>query len=108
MEVLFSSRRLRDTCASEREMVRQFGAVRARRVALRLQQLRVAETLDDLRAMTGRCHLLGGDRSGSLALDLDGPYRLIFRPAEWLEDASGRLDWTGVKSVVVLEITNYH
>jgi proteic killer suppression protein len=89
-------------------MIRQFGAVRARRVALRLQQLRVAETLDDLRAMTGRCHLLGGDRSGSLALDLDGPYRLIFRPAEWLEDASGRLDWTGVKSVVVLEITDYH
>jgi toxin HigB-1 len=71
-------------------------------------RLRVAETLDDVRAVTGRCHLLGGDRSGCLALDLDGPYRLIFKAAEWLEDDSGGLDWKGVKSVVVLEITDYH
>lgn len=108
MEVVFSSQRLRDTCASEKKMVRQFGRVRARKLAMRLQQLRVAETLDDVRAMTGRCHLLSGDRSGYLALDLDGPYRLIFRPAEWLENDSGGLDWKGVKSVAVLEITDYH
>jgi hypothetical protein len=42
MEVVFSSRRLRDTCASEKEMVRRFRAVRARKVALRLQHLRVS------------------------------------------------------------------
>ena len=108
MEILFSSSRLRDTCASEREMQRKFGSARARKVAQRLQQLRVAETLEDVRIMAGHCHLLTGDRNGRLALDLDGPYRLIFQPTVWTKDSTGGLDWSAVQSVVVLEIVDYH
>lgn len=108
MEVLFSDPHLRDICASDREMRRAFGQVRARKVQQRLRQLHVAETLEDMRTMAGRCHLLKGDREGYLALDLDGPYRLIFKPTKWMEDNSGGLDWLAVQSVVVSEIVDYH
>jgi plasmid maintenance system killer protein len=53
---------------------------RAMRLDRRLQQLRAAESLDDLRHAPGRCHELIADRVGSLSLDLDHPYRVIFRP----------------------------
>lgn len=89
-------------------MTRTFGQVRARRIAVRLQQLRVAETLAEIRLVTSRCHELTADRSGQLALDLDGPYRLLFEPVEWVVDGHGKLDWTAVRAVVVLEIVDYH
>jgi proteic killer suppression protein len=108
VEVLFQNRRLADTCASDIKMQGAFGKVRAKRIQLRLAQLRAAETLEDMRILAGRCHLLTGDRKGCLAVDLDGPYRLIFKPAEWIEKNSGGLDWLAVQSVVVLEITDYH
>jgi proteic killer suppression protein len=108
VEVLFSDPRLRDICASDREMRRAFGEVRARKVQQRLRQLHVAETLEDMRTMAGRCHLLKGDHEGYLALDLDGPYRLIFKPTKWMEGNSGGLDWLAVQSVVVSEIVDYH
>lgn len=108
MEVFYASRKLAAMCASMTQMTRAFGPVRARRVAMRLQQLRVAETLAELRLATGRCHELVSDRKGCLALDLDGPYRLVFEPAEWVVNVRGDLDWSAVRTVVVLEIIDYH
>jgi proteic killer suppression protein len=108
VEVLIADRKLADVCASDRQMRASYGVVRAKRVQLRLTQLRVAETLEDVRTMAGRCHELTGDLRGHLALDLDGAYRLIFKPTEWIEKPSGGLDWQAVRSVVVTEITDYH
>lgn len=109
MEILFSNRKLGDVCASDRQMRATYGLVRARKVQQRLAQLRAAETLEDLRVLApGHCHQLTQDRRGHLALDLDSPYRLIFKPTEWLENSSGGLDWQAVQSVVVTEITDYH
>ena len=105
MEVRFADRRLRDLVASERDLVRRFGRDCARKIGQRLQQLRVAETLAELRLMAGRCHELTGDRAGCLALDLVQPLRLIFEP---LDPADGPLDWDAVIAVVVLEIVDYH
>jgi proteic killer suppression protein len=108
VDVLYADRKLAALCASMAKMTRELGTVRARRVAMRLQQLRVAETLAELRLATGRCHELTEDRKGCLALDLDGPYRLVFEPVEWVTDARGTLDWSAVRAVIVLEIVNYH
>jgi proteic killer suppression protein len=108
VDVFYADRKLAAVCASMAKMTRAFGAVRARRVAMRLQQLRVAETLAELRLATGRCHELTEDRKGCVALDLDGPYRLVFEPVEWVADVRGHLDWSAVRAVVVLEIVDYH
>lgn len=102
---MFRDRRLRDLVASHRHLVRRFGEPCARKIAQRLQQLRVAETLKDLRLMAGRCHELTGDRAGCLALDLVHPLRLVFEP---LDPPDGPLDWDAVKAVIVLDVVDYH
>ena len=108
METYFADSQLAKTCASERLMRRQFGPVRTKRLAVRLQQLRLADNLAELRLVTNRAHELQRDRAGCIALDLDGPYRLIIEPVEWIADESGRLDWSSVKAVVVVSVVDYH
>jgi len=50
------------------------------------------------------------DRAGQLSLDLDGPYRLIFKPAHDPVPAKpdGGLDWSGVTAVSILEVRDTH
>ena len=105
VEVRFDDRRLRDLVASQRDLVRRFGEPCARKIGQRLQQLRVAETLADLRLMAGRCHQLNGDLAGCLALDLVHPLRLVFEPSD---PPDGPLDWAAVRAVIVLDIVDYH
>ena len=108
MEYDFADRRLQRACASEAKLRSEYGAVRARKISQRLQQLRVAESMADLPTMPGRFHALGGDRAGCFSLDLDGPYRLIFEPGKGSGNDSGNLDLASVRSVVVLEVVDYH
>lgn len=108
MELLFASRKLATTCSSRKDMRRQFGDVRAHRLEVRLQQLRLAATLAEVAKVTGRCHELSGGLRGQLALDLDGPYRLLFSAVgdDGLRRTPG--DWATVTAVVVERIHNYH
>ena len=108
MEVGYASQRLANTCASSKKLIREFGQVRAKRIMVRLQQLRVADTLADLRLVTTRVHELTGDLKGSIALDLDGPFRLLFEPVDWITNEQGGLDWSAVDSVVVTQVIDYH
>lgn len=90
-------------------MIQRYGPERAKKLEMRLAQLRLADRLADLRSMPGRCHPLTGDLAGLLSLDLDGPYRLLFRPAG---ANSGRPGGTGVDwsadAVVVVGIADTH
>lgn len=108
VDVFFADRQLAEVCASEKQMKRRFGAVRAKRIAMRLQQLRVADDLADLRAVTTRVHALHGDLAGMVALDLDGPYRLVVEPVWPPEHDSSETEWSAVTSVVVQDVTDYH
>jgi toxin HigB-1 len=108
VDVYFVDRQLAEVCASERAMRRKFGVVRAKRLAARLQQLRVADNLQDLTTVTTRCHELKGDLAGVLALDLDGPYRLLFEPVNWDVDDQNQLDWLAVKAVAITGVVDYH
>lgn len=89
-------------------MRRAFGLVRAKRLGVRLQQLRVAETLADIRLVTTRCHELTGDLRGHLALDLDGPYRLLFHPLDDSGQPVRAQDWSIIRAVLIERIENYH
>lgn len=109
MEVLFEDPRLDRLCESEKELRKQCGTVRAKKIQTRLADLRAAETLADMRHMPGHCHELTADLAGQLSLDLDQPYRLLFRPAEDTDPGpGGGLDWTKVTAVVVLSVTDTH
>lgn len=96
MEILFLSEKLGKEFNSQKQLVKRQGSDRAKRIRRRLDDLRAAGVLEDMRNLPGRCHELIGDRSGQLSLDLDHPYRLIFEPANdpVPRKNDGGLDWT--------------
>ncbi|WP_329581817.1 type II toxin-antitoxin system RelE/ParE family toxin [Kitasatospora sp. NBC_01250] len=104
----FEDRGMERNCESDRSRRKAFGEQRAKKLTLRFQHLRVAESLEDLRSMPGHCHELTANWAGCLALDLDGPYRLIFRPEKAEQHTTGGLDWASVTSIVVVAIVDYH
>lgn len=109
MEVSFEDADLAHICRNERELLKRHGAVRAKKIQQRLKALRAAETLSDMRSMPGRCHELHGNRAGEMSLDLDHPYRLLFRPAAELDPGpGGGLDWAAVRAVTVIGIVDTH
>jgi len=97
-------------CNNQKLLVRRHGSVRAKKIRRRLDDLRAAETLEDMRHVPGRCHELGGTRSGQLSLDLDGPYRLIFQPANdpIPRKPDGGLDWTRITAVLIIAVEDTH
>jgi proteic killer suppression protein len=109
LEVSFDDPVLAEMCASEKELRKKCGMVRAKKIQQRLKDLRAAGALADMRLMPGRCHELHANLAGQLSLDLDHPYRLLFRPAEDTEPGpGGGLDWCKVTAVAVLSVTDTH
>ena len=109
MDIVFRREKLRKVCNDPRLLAKEYGRERAVKIQLRLDQLRAARTLADMAALpAARCHELQGDRQGQLAVDLVHPWRLIFRPVEWIEKETGGLDWNRVEGIVVEEIVDYH
>jgi plasmid maintenance system killer protein len=111
LEVSFDDPDLAEMCASEKVLLRKCGTVRARKIQQRIKDLRAAETLEDMRKLPGRCHELHGNWAGHLSLDLDHPYRLLFRPVDAPEPepgSGGGLDWKQVRRVAIVEIVDTH
>jgi plasmid maintenance system killer protein len=109
LEVFFEDGRFGQAFESDRELRKRYGTERAKKLRIRIKALRAAGTLEDMRHAPGRCHELTGDLAGSLTLDLDGPYRLRFRPREVPDPKpDGGLDWTKVTAVIVTDVVDPH
>lgn len=111
MEISFSSGKLAKECNDFAVSRKAHGEQRAKLIRRRLDALRAAVVLEDLRNTPGRLHELLGDRKGQLSLDLDGPYRLIFTPNHNPIPArpqGGGMDWTQITAVTILEIEDTH
>ena len=111
MDILFQDRKLEKACNDQSLLVRRFGPIRAKLLRRRLDEFRAAENLEVLRSLPQmRCHELKGNREGTLAVDLDHPYRLIFESANnpIPRKPDGGLDWTGVTAIRVLTVEDYH
>lgn len=111
MDILFQDKKLEKICNNESLLVRKHGAMRAKLLRRRLDDFRAADNLEILRSLPQiRCHELKGNRSGTLAVDLDHPYRLIFEPANdpVPRKPDSGLNWTQVTIVRVLSVEDYH
>ncbi|HET6384632.1 MAG TPA: type II toxin-antitoxin system RelE/ParE family toxin [Armatimonadota bacterium] len=98
-------------CSDQKLRVRSYGPRRAELIQQRLDELRAAEALEDIRRIPGpRCHELKQNRQGQLSVDLDHPYRLLFEPANdpVPRTPDGGLDWSQVNAVRILEVINTH
>ncbi len=76
----------------------------------RLDALAAAPTLKDMAGVPGNCHALTADRSGQFAVDLGGPYRLIFVPHHDPVPTlhSGGIDLALVTRISITEVADYH
>jgi plasmid maintenance system killer protein len=110
MVIVFEDRKFEKQCNSQSKLIQAQGALRAKKLRLRLDDLKAASTLEDMRNAPGRCHELHGNLADHLSLDLDHPYRLIFvsglDPIPRKED--GGLDWTQVTAVKIVGIKDTH
>ena len=79
MEITFRTRQLERCYLNSQLAVRTFGTVVARKYIERVNILKIAHSIEDVKKLPGlRCHQLVGDRAGQWAVNLTGFYRLIF------------------------------
>jgi proteic killer suppression protein len=110
MDISFGDKDLKKYANEDRLAIRKLGSKRAQVFKQRLDDLRAADTLEDVRYLPGHYHELKENRKGQWSCDLDQPYRLIFIPHEdpIPTNADGQYVWIEIRGVEVIEITNYH
>ncbi|MFH1136361.1 MAG: killer suppression protein [Pseudomonadota bacterium] len=116
MDISFINRKLEKAFNEGAQLEKQHGTSRAKKIRIRMKELRAAESLRDFwppKSPPSRCHeLTEGRRKGQfqLSVDLDHPYRLIFvpdhDPVPKLPD--GGLDWSKVAAVKILGVEDTH
>ncbi|SPD73986.1 Toxin-antitoxin system, toxin component, RelE family [uncultured Desulfobacterium sp.] len=111
MDIIFKTQKLEKQCNSQKMLVRTYGSPRAGLIRRRLDELRAANSLQDIRYLPqARCHELKGSKKGDLSVDLDHPYRLILRPANEPIPlkADGGLDWANVTAIEIIGVEDTH
>lgn len=110
MDIFFQNKKLEKLAFNPRKCLKELGKTRSELFLQRLQDLCIAENLEDVRYLPGHYHELTGDRKGQWACDLDQPYRLVFVPHEdpIPTDANGKYIWIEIKGAEIVEIVNYH
>lgn len=96
MELRYATNELERQCTEERYMQRKLGVQVAKKLRLRLAELRRASELADLLLGAGNWEELKQDRQGQWSAHLTRNWRLIVEP-----------DGNNV-TVKVIEITDYH
>jgi proteic killer suppression protein len=101
---------LEKSCSDDRQGAKTWGAEQWKVLKARLVSLRAAPTLAEMDGVPGNCHPLRADRSGQFALDLRGPYRLIFEPDhEPIPQLNaGGINTAEVTNIRIEEVDNYH
>ncbi len=110
MEISFATSKLAKLCNSDKKLRGKYGPRMAGVIQQRLVDLATAETLDEMKRVPGRCHLLTADLRGLFAVDLVHPDRLVFAPDHDPIPAlkAGGVDWAKVTKIEIAGIGNYH
>jgi len=110
MEVFFDSERLANLLQSGKKLRKEYGAENAKWIPKRLDNLRFAGNMEEMRSLPGRTHELRGDRAETFAINLKNGYRLIFKPADEPPPRKddGGLDWRAIRSIVIITVEDYH
>lgn len=110
MDIVFEDKQFALLCNNLRLLERKNGRQRAKLIQQRLNALLAAEVLEDMRHVPGKCHELRHNRAGQFAMNLDGPYRLVFEPANepFPTRPDGGIDWNKVTAVRILGVEDYH
>lgn len=111
MRIQFKTDKLAKQCNNQKERNKAWGERRSKLIGRRLDDLRAAVTLEDMRNVPGDCHEYRHRKDHTFSLDLDGGWRLFFKPLHdpmpILADQVS-LDWSQVTVIVIMEITDPH
>lgn len=111
MEVSFETKKLAKVLNSEKETAREFGSKLGKIIMRRLAVLEAANCLEDVPITPPfRRHKLKQNRKGQFAVDLEHPYRLIFKPNHHPMPlkVDGGLDLRRITAITILEVEDYH
>ncbi|MFZ4632942.1 MAG: type II toxin-antitoxin system RelE/ParE family toxin [Saprospiraceae bacterium] len=110
MNISFTDKKLQNLSSDFKKCRQKMGDRRAKLFVTRLNALKDATTLEDVRHLPGHFHELTGDRKGQWGCELDHPYRLIFRPQETPipTNEHGQYVWLEILGVEIVEIIDYH
>lgn len=111
MDIIFEDHQLEKMANDYQKCQKKMGLACATKFQKRLNDLRDARTLEDVRNLPGNYHALKHDRRGQWACSLEEPRRLIFTPLEnpIPADESGNYTWSEIKGVKIICIEkNYH
>ena len=111
MDIAFRIRSLVRMFNSRDELAKAHGDRLAKKIMMRLETLRTAQTLAMVPATPPvRRHQLSGKRKEQYAVDLDRNRRLVFKPAHepipYNDD--GGIDLGRVTAITILEVVDYH
>lgn len=108
MRLTFKDKKIRELCEKQAVADKKLGAVCARKLRARLDDLESADRVTDLTA--GNPHPLKGERSGQFALDLAGGWRLVFSPDHdpLPVHVDLSIDWSHVTLICIEFIGDYH
>lgn len=109
MDIEFKDAKLKDLCQNPKLAQKKFGKPVSTKLARRLNELVVAENLDEL-PPSGRLHLLKREFEGCYAIDLHKGYRLVIRPTNdpLPRRPDGGLDRLRITIVRIEYIGDYH
>ena len=110
MDVTISDRKLAKVAHDDRKLTKTYGSARAKKIKIRLDDLRDVNNLEETRHLPGKYHELTADRKGQWACHLDGSVRLVFVPHEdpIPTGADGKYRWIEILGVEVIEVVDYH
>jgi len=111
MDIVFRTTKLQKECNDHKALIRAYGPLKAKLIRRRIDELRAADSLKDMSYLSqARCHELKGNKAGQLSVDLNYPYRLIFRPANnpIPQKPDGGLDWTKVTTIEIIGVEDTH
>ncbi|MFR1908632.1 MAG: type II toxin-antitoxin system RelE/ParE family toxin [Clostridium neonatale] len=106
MDLQFKTNKLKKQCEDYRIAQRELGVNIGKKLTQRINELRAAETLDDIakNSNANGFHELKGDRSNKYAVYLVHPFRLVFKA---VTDNDGN-EYLDINSVILEEVGDYH
>ena len=111
MEIHFSSNKLAKQLSESRTMEKTHGLQRARILKVIMASLRAAANLGDFAppySPPHRCHELIGNRKGQFSLDLEWPYRLLFKSIGQYDSTTGTQGWYAITAIKVIGVKDTH
>lgn len=114
MKIFFRSSKLKKICSNPIKMQKEYGPDNAKKLMMRLQELKASENLSHFKMLPGpRCHQLKGKRDNQFAADLKHPFRVVFEPYEENDgeiplNNDGGFDVVRITSILIIEVGDYH